>query len=58
MPEDFDQEPLEQRKISLTSTQWAWLDGAARRSQSRSVSAELRRLIESERTRELEAAAA
>jgi hypothetical protein len=51
MPEEVDPEPLEQRKVSLTATQWAWLDDAARRSQSRSVSAELRRLIEGERAR-------
>lgn len=47
-----DREPLEQRKISLTLSQWAWLDRVATRTQSRSQSAEIRRLIEDERTRE------
>jgi hypothetical protein len=43
------QEPVEKRSVSLTPSQWAWLDQQARIHQTRSQSAELRRLIEQER---------
>lgn len=56
MSDDTDREPLEQRKVSLTLSQWAWLDRIATRSQSRSPSAEVRRLIEGARATEPEVA--
>lgn len=57
MPEDL-REPLEKRSVSLTPTQWAWLDRLAMRNQTRSQSAELRRLIERERMQVEQVAAA
>jgi hypothetical protein len=52
VPKAIDREPLEKRTVSLTPSQWAWLDQVAVRNQTRSQSAELRRLIEQERSSE------
>lgn len=52
MPEETVREPVEKRSVSLTPSQWAWLESRSELHQSRSQSAELRRLIEQERTRE------
>lgn len=57
MPEDI-REPLEKRSVSLTPSQWEWLDRLSMRNQTRSQSAELRRLIERERAQVEQAAAA
>jgi hypothetical protein len=54
MPEET-REPVEKRSVSLTPSQWAWLDRQAHLHQTRSQSAELRRLIEAERALEGEA---
>lgn len=42
---------LEKRSVSLTPDQWAWLERQALIDQSRSQSAVLRRLVETERMR-------
>lgn len=52
MSDELGREPLEKRSVSLTPSQWAWLDLISLRNQTRSQSAELRRLIEAERTAE------
>lgn len=54
MPIDETPENVEmvQRSVYMTAPQWEWLDMQARRAQTRSASAEIRRLVERERQRE------
>lgn len=58
MNEESEREPFQKRSVSLTPSQWAWLDRVAVRNQTRSQSAELRRLIEASRASEREVIAA
>lgn len=55
---EHTREPVEKRSVSLTPSQWEWLERQSALHQTRSQSAELRRLIEAAREREMGAVAA